>query len=362
MGAFYTMIPSRINKTIDLWKASLPHVKPYYAVKCNPNIIFLQHLFHKGLNFDCASERELIQIKELSLTNDVLDRIIYANPCKSARDIHAAKGMGSPITIVDSMEEVEKLYEHTYTGKALVRIAVDDSNSLMPFSSKFGLPPALIEPLAKLAYSKNIALEGISFHVGSGCSDAASYTKAMGLANSLFPALWKNQHTSHILDIGGGFLPKEDDFTKKALAITNSSKPYMNIWAEPGRFFATDAFDFYVQVIGKKPIHAPGSGWRYTIDDSIYGQFSNIPFDQARVSWFRIDMGSTRSRRYSKGVLFGRTCDSLDKIIEHECMEELFVGDWLCFPKMGAYTQATASEFNGFPSPPTFVEQCAELT
>ena len=129
----------------------------------------------------------------------------------------------------------------------------------------------------------------------------------------------------------------------------------MNIWAEPGRFFATDAFDFYVQVIGKKPIHAPGSGWRYTIDDSIYGQFSNIPFDQARVSWFRIDMGSTRSRRYSKGVLFGRTCDSLDKIIEHESMEELFVGDWLCFPKMGAYTQATASEFNGFPSPPTYV-------
>jgi hypothetical protein len=32
-------------------------------------------------------------------------------------------------------------------------------------------------------------------------------------------------------------------------------------------------------------------------------------------------------------------------------MEDLEVGDWLYFPLMGAYTSATASEFNGFPKP-----------
>ena len=37
-------------------------------------------------------------------------------------------------------------------------------------------------------------------------------------------------------------------------------------------------------------------------------------------------------------------------------MEELVVGDWLWFPRMGAYTRATASEFNGFPMPEIFVE------
>ena len=36
-------------------------------------------------------------------------------------------------------------------------------------------------------------------------------------------------------------------------------------------------------------------------------------------------------------------------------MEELFVGDWLRFPSMGAYTRATASEFNGFPTPEVVV-------
>jgi hypothetical protein len=36
-------------------------------------------------------------------------------------------------------------------------------------------------------------------------------------------------------------------------------------------------------------------------------------------------------------------------------MEELEVGDWLWFPAMGAYTRATASEFNGFPTPPVLL-------
>jgi len=32
------------------------------------------------------------------------------------------------------------------------------------------------------------------------------------------------------------------------------------------------------------------------------------------------------------------------------------VGDWLYFPMMGAYTSATASEFNGFPKPESMVD------
>jgi hypothetical protein len=38
-------------------------------------------------------------------------------------------------------------------------------------------------------------------------------------------------------------------------------------------------------------------------------------------------------------------------------MEELDVGDWLWFPNMGAYTTVTASEFNGFPKPPVFLDE-----
>ena len=58
----------------------------------------------------------------------------------------------------------------------------------------------------------------------------------------------------------------------------------------------------------------------------------------------------------SEAIVFGRTCDSLD-VIAKGVMDNMEVGDWLYFPMMGAYTSATASEFNGFPKPYTVVDE-----
>jgi hypothetical protein len=66
-------------------------------------------------------------------------------------------------------------------------------------------------------------------------------------------------------------------------------------------------------------------------------------------AWVHIPNGPESSKK-EEGVLFGRTCDSLDLIAKGQ-MEVMNVGDWLYFPLMGAYTSATASEFNGFPKP-----------
>jgi ornithine decarboxylase len=351
------MIPSRINRTIALWRSELSAVEPYYAVKCNPSPVFLNYLYDKGIHFDCASERELLEIKSLARI-DVSKRIVYANPCKSGRDIAAAARIGSPVTVIDSMEEVEKLAIHGYTGGALIRLAVDDKGSDMPFSSKFGAPLSLVEKIAGFAARRGISLYGFSFHVGSGCKDGSAYEKAIKQSVSMLPVLHDAKHErANIVDIGGGFLADEEDFRMKALCIRSAihdTDPAIKYIAEPGRFIATDAFDFFVEVIGKKPGKGHGE-WRYTIDDSIYGQFSNILFDQAKPVWSRVrHPNETGPRKYIKGTLFGRTCDSLDVIAKSDSMEELQVGDWLRFPKMGAYTRATASEFNGFPTPEIF--------
>ena len=354
-GSFYTMVPSRIAASIQLWKTQLPTVTPFYAVKCNPDKRLLRHLHAANINFDCASERELTEVKEFTRAN-FASKVIYANPCKSSRDIEAAKRMGSPMTVVDSVEEVEKLAEHSYSGGVLLRIAVDDSKSEMPFSSKFGALATTVERIARKAYQAAIQIHGFSFHVGSGSKDTLSFANAMKQALASESLLQVHGHTPKILDIGGGFLPNADDFRAKAFhirGIIESAHDY-TIWAEPGRFFATDAFDFYVQVIGKKPAfnrHGIQTGWRYTIDDSIYGQFTNILFDKAKPKWLRVTEAGEKPRNFTQGTLFGRTCDSMDRIADSDYMEELEVGDWLWFPRMGAYTRATASEFNGFPTP-----------
>lgn len=362
MGAFYAMLPSRIDSTIHLWNSELPTVKPYYAVKCNPEPKFLNYLFDRDINFDCASERELLEIRNLARTS-ITNRIVYANPCKSGRDIMAAKSIGSPITIVDSVEEVEKLADNNYDGQALIRLAVDDKGSDMPFSSKFGASKEEAKMIAQVAYSRSIRIKGFSFHVGSGSKDAKSFSNAIEYCNSVMPMLMNEGHSTEIIDMGGGFLPDEADFKAKASNIRNTiSKIHRSVsfWAEPGRFMAANSFDFFVEVIGKKFVNRE---WKYTIDDSIYGQFSNILFDHGKPLWTRVRDEKDPCRRYSKGTIFGRTCDSLDVIAKSDSMEELDVGDWLRFPRMGAYTRATASEFNGFPTPDVFIldkKQCIQ--
>lgn len=351
------MSPMSLIRQFDLWRAQLPTVTPFYAIKCNPDPTILSALYKAGINFDCASQRELMSVKDMG--SDA-SRIVYANPCKSERDLECAKELGSPVTVVDSLEELDKL--RGYEGGALIRIAVDDRGSRMPFSSKFGAKPEHVPAISHIAKESGIPIHGISFHVGSGCYGGAPYGAAVRKAYDCLQAVRKHHHAS-IIDIGGGFLPAAADFKEKAKHIREAMREINNrdLWdkhqgikmiAEPGRFFATTAYDFFVQVIGKK---RGRNGWSYTIDDSIYGQFTSILFDHAKPTWVRVQEDA-KPRNYSEGVLFGRTCDSVDVIARAEYMEELEVGDWLWFPAMGAYTRATASEFNGFPVPKVFVD------
>jgi ornithine decarboxylase len=328
------------------WSYELPSVKPYYAVKCNPDPKLLDILRSFGFGFDCASPREL------SLMHPT-DSVVYANPCKSTRDLEYAKQRGTPVTVIDSVEEIEKLHIYGYGAGALLRIRVDDTGSKMPFGAKFGAALDDVRRLAAYAKGKEVSLHGISFHVGSGSGDARAHEKAIGLAAGALELLRAQGHDASEIDIGGGFVPTGRSFIQCAENIRNAIRNQsasIRFIAEPGRFFATESQDLFVQVIGKKG--SPNGGFRYTLDESLYGQFTNILFDHQTPRWIRIGEGE---RARGKGVVFGRTCDSLDVIARSDDMEELYVGDWLWFPHMGAYTTVTASEFNGFPKPPVFL-------
>jgi ornithine decarboxylase len=321
-----------------------------------------------GAGFDCASEREIQEVASIYRGTNTLttlkDNVIYANPCKSLRDVNAAHDFGSPNTVVDSYEEVMKLKQIGWKGGALLRILVEDGGSAMPFSSKFGFSPKAIQDFGRYSYATGVPLRGISFHVGSGCQDPQQYKKASQQALEGLKLLKAQGHDADTLDIGGGFVHDEKTFEANARAIRSALgstlvEKKVKIIGEPGRFFATDAFDLFVKVIGKKPaLNGKPDEYRYTIDESLYGQFSCIPFDQQKPTWMRVptefNARDIAPRKRVKGTLFGRTCDSLDMIATADDMEDLEVGDWLWFPHMGAYTSVTASEFNGFPKPPQY--------
>jgi ornithine decarboxylase len=203
-------------------------------------------------------------------------------------------------------------------------------------------------------------LSGISFHVGSGCKDPQQFREATEQAYNCLKDIRAEGHAATTIDIGGGFM-SGPLFNQTAAAIQPllhnicSINPEVRFIAEPGRFFAASSHDLFVRVIGKKSAGRGKAGWRYTLDESLYGQFSCIPFDYAKPQWIRVRAPGEARRRSTPAILYGRTCDSLDFIAAAEEAEELEEGDWLWFPHMGAYTTATSTEFNGFPKPPSLV-------
>lgn len=347
-------------KQWGLWTTCLPTVQPYYAVKCNPDPTFLSWLYRRGAAFDCASAREMLMVHEIfDRTKQPLgDQVLFANPCKTPHDIAVGRSLKVPWVTADSTEELLKLATAGYKPNVLLRIAVDDTGSSCPFSEKFGLPHTQLDSTIQEANTLGLSVTGLSFHVGSGSTNLHAFKEAIYKAKDIWSNLQVKGQVGVMdcLDIGGGWSPDPEVFKEQArlasVGMNYGLRPTRTI-AEPGRFFAAPCYDLYVRVVGKKP-RADG-GWRYTLDESIYGQFSCIPFDHAKPRIARVRMnGAEAPRRQTPATVFGRTCDSLDWIANAESMDELEVGDWLYIPQMGAYTAATSTEFNGFPRPPVF--------
>jgi len=305
-----------------------------------------------NVNFDCASGHEL---NEVLRHGGLSENIIFANPVKPDRDMLLAEHRDIGLTVVDSVEEIDRICEHRtsigWCPEVLIRLAVDDNRSRSPFSVKFGAERWAWKDILMQLKRRGLKYGGLSFHIGSACSDPQQWGKAIDLCRE-FTIFTKE--TPRIIDIGGGFV--SDLFEAAALAIRSAQERWKDVkkpekWiAEPGRFFSGPSHTLYCPIIGKK--RGPGgNGWRYTLDESIYGQFSCIPFDHAQPNWIRVGRDNCNAQDKTKGFIFGRTCDSLDMIAYSEKMPVMNVGDWLCFPGMGAYTYASASEFNGFPLP-----------
>jgi ornithine decarboxylase len=111
--------------------------------------------------------------------------------------------------------------------------------------------------------------------------------------------------------------------------------------AEPGRFLVANAVWLITQVIGRAK--RGGVPWYY-IDDGLYGSFSGKLFDHCEYV-----IQSERDGERELCVIAGPTCDSFDVLYTDRALPPAEIGDLLIVPGMGAYTNASASTFNGFP-------------
>ncbi len=368
LKSFVLTNKAQVQKQADIWQKYLPFIKPYYAVKSNNDhhlLRWITEVFPKNhAGFDCASIIEMDQVRKVSKTAS----IVYAHPCKTKHDLDEATRRGIKTTVVDSPEEMEKLRSVSWKGDALIRLAVPDTNSKMPFSKKFGAPISWVSQILEMSRSYKIPIRGLSFHVGSECTNPDQFSKALQLCRLAMDIGIESKIKMDMIDIGGGFLPSATNLAAVSSCIESSrdrlfpdnmspsGKPITWI-AEPGRFMSATCQTLYTPVIGRKqgmPSDDPDAPeFRYTLHESIYGFFSNIPFDSQKPAFTLVHQKEKPliPDRTHRSILFGRTCDGFDIINPQINLPLLKEGDWFEVDNMGAYTNVTASEFNGFPKP-----------
>jgi ornithine decarboxylase len=203
---FYVVDIGVLVSQIYQWRRYLPRVEPFYAVKCNPDPVLVKTLAILGCNFDCASQREIEIVQDITSDLQRKPEIIYANPCKALHHIAYAISHNVQMVTFDNVAEVKKLADVSSKWKLLLRIVTDDRGSQCRLSSKFGAPRSRWRNLLAAAQQTDLDVVGVSFHVGSGCRDASRYYTALQDSRELFDLAKKEFGFSmHILDIGGGF-------------------------------------------------------------------------------------------------------------------------------------------------------------
>jgi ornithine decarboxylase len=229
-------------------------------------------------------------------------------------------------------------------------VSFRNPGAVCDLSRKFGCDPEDALALAQLAASIGVDVQGFSFHVGSQAADALKHVEAIEACTRLLSAARRARlGTLDTLDIGGGF---PIDYLQHAVDIRRFCAPIraalarlpkrVRVIAEPGRYISGPAAIGVATVMGR----ARREGhWWYYLDDGLYGSYSGQLYDHARYPVESLRQGGPQL----PSVLAGPTCDSIDVIAENLMLPELKAGDLIVGRAMGAYTWASASEFNFFP-------------
>lgn len=335
----------RLKKLYQQWKERFPYIHPYYAVKCNPDKQVLKTLASCGANFDCASPNEITQVLSIGVDPS---RILYANPCKRETDIMFMKKHGVTKTTCDSICELDKLATIYPEVTVVIRIYANDPTAQCILSNKFGAFPEEWEGLLYYAAQKNMRVEGVSFHVGSGACNPEVFKEALTNAKEFVTIASKYGHHVNIIDIGGGF--SVSNVATMSNSIHKSIKQHFGdgggdykFIAEPGRYFAETIASMHTKIMGVRERRGVRD---YFIPDGLYGSFNCVFYDHSHPRPVAINKIDETTELVSS-TIFGPTCDGADLIVDGVLLPRLEYGDWLSWFNMGAYTIAGACDFNG---------------
>jgi ornithine decarboxylase len=336
----------QVRRQYHALRAALPGVDLHYALKPLPHASVVATLRDEGAFFDLATTGEVELVKALSIGPE---RCIHTHPIKRDSDIRDALRFGVTTFVVDNPDEIRKFVRYRKRAELLLRVCFRSPTAVCDLSKKFGCEPGAVLGLIETARRLGVRVRGLSFHVGSQAADPSKYIEAVQhCTNLIAEALLAGLPSLDVLDIGGGFpvsyteaVMPIDEFCAPIRTALAKLPKHVRVIAEPGRFIAAPAAIAVSTVMGK----AKRDGrWWYYLDDGLYGSYSGQLFDHAKYPVAALRDGG----ELFESVLAGPTCDSIDVIDDNIALPELEVGDLVVGRMMGAYTWASATDFNFF--------------
>ncbi|MGQ0383063.1 MAG: type III PLP-dependent enzyme [Gammaproteobacteria bacterium] len=328
--------------------AALPGVDLHYALKPLPDATVVKVLAQEGAWFDLTTNGEVDLVRDAGIP---AARCIHTHPIKRDADIRHALDYGVTTFVADNPDEIPKFVACRDRARLLIRLAFRAREAIVDLSRKFGCEPAAAIPLMEQARGMGLRIAGLSFHVGSQVAKPDMYLRAIDVCALLIAeAGRRGLGPLEVLDIGGGF---PIDYLEPVTPIAAFCAPIraalaglprgLRIIAEPGRYICGPAAFALATVMGR----AKRDGrWWYYLDDGLYGTYSGQLYDHSR---FPVEPVQPKAGPALPCVIAGPTCDSIDVVAEDIPLPELSIGDLVVARQIGAYTIATATDFNFFP-------------
>lgn len=320
-----------------------------YAVKSNPGEEMVENLSAAGVRgYDCASGFEIDLIRRLAPDA----AIHYNNPVRARHEIAHAVARGVKSWSVDSKSELAKLIEMVPPEgtEISVRFKLPVAGAAYNFGAKFGATVELATELLKTVAAAGF-IPSLTFHPGTQCTDPHAWEAYIREAARIAEGAGV---TIARLNVGGGFpnhrlhavVPQLEETFALIDRVTGeafgSCRPLLV--CEPGRALCGDAFTLAARV------KALRDGTHVFLNDGVYGTLTELPLigviDRLQVV---APDGSPRSGKAEPRIVFGPTCDSVDRLPgEIPLPADIAEGDYIIWHGMGSYSVVTNSRFNGF--------------
>lgn len=347
----------------------VPHTI-HYSVKANSSLGVLQLLARRGAGFDIVSGGELFRV--LQAGGDPA-RVVFSGVGKTADEIDYALGAGIALFSCESEAELELLQQRAQRRQTRAPVALrvnpDVSAETHPYIAtglrrhKFGIP---IEDAAQL-YARavalpNIAVEGVSCHIGSQITDIAAFVEALCLVLDLVETLRAEGIRIRHLDLGGGLgvdyrpedsAPPIGEYMQALWKQLHGRDLHLHL--EPGRSIVAKAGVLLASVLyrkqsGKKEFVIVDAAMNDLIRPALYESYHDIiPVERAE-------------RPPVKADIVGPVCESGDCFARDREMPLVETGEVVAICTAGAYGFVLSSNYNARPRAAEVLVEGGEFT